>query len=109
MEVTRISCPDCNLSIGGDIHVPPLARLTGDEMRLAEALVLAGGNLKVLAAELGITYPTLRKRLDRVVERLGEEVARDRGRIDQILAEIETGTLDPEAGIRTIKEIRHEL
>lgn len=109
MKVTRISCECCRLSVEGDIHVSPLARLGGEEMRLAEALVLAGGNLKTLAAEIGISYPTLRKRLDHVVARLREERERDQHKIDTILSQIEGGELDPEAGIRTIKEIRHEL
>lgn len=109
MKVSRVSCSACNLHIEGDIHIAPLARLGGDEMRLAEALVLSGGNLKTLAAELGISYPTLRKRLDQVVDRLRQERARDEQRIETILAEIEAGTMEAEAGIRSIKEIRHEL
>lgn len=109
MTVTRISCECCRLNVEGDIHMPPLARLSGDEMRLAEALVLAGGNLKELAGEIGISYPTLRKRLDQVVARLKEERERDQHKIDTILSQIEAGDLDPEAGIRSIREIRHEL
>jgi hypothetical protein len=109
MKVTRISCECCHLSVEGDIHVPPLARLTGDEMRLAEALVLAGGNLKALAGEIGISYPTLRKRLDQVVARVREERDRDQEQIEAILSRIEAGEMDAEAGIRSIREIRHEL
>ena len=109
LRVTRISCGCCNLSVEGDIHEAPLARLAGENMRLAEALVLSGGNLKELAANIGISYPTLRKRLDNVVARLKEECEQDERRIETILAEIEAGTLDAETGIRSIKEIRHEL
>lgn len=109
LEVTRISCGACNLSVEGDIHVSPLARLRGEDMQLAEALVLSGGNLTKVAADIGVSHPTLRKRLDRVMAHLSEERASDERRIETILSEIESGTLDAEAGIRKIKEIRNEL
>jgi hypothetical protein len=109
MKLSRISCDSCHLSVEGDLHVPALARLSGEEMRLAEALVMASGNLKELGAELGISYPTLRKRLDQVIARLRDERARDQGRIDDILRRIEAGETDAEDGIRAIREIRNDL
>ena len=109
LAVTRVSCGSCSLNIEGDIHIPPLARLGGEDMQLAEALVLSGGNLTKVAADIGVSHPTLRKRLDRVVERLSQERARDERRIETILSDIESGALEAEAGIRMIKEIRHEL
>ena len=109
MRVSRITCDCCALSVEGDIHVPPLARLTGPDMRLAEAFLLSGGNLKALAEQLGITYPTLRKRLDALIAEVAEQHSLDGRKIDTILSRIEAGEIDAEKGIRLIKDIRNEL
>lgn len=109
MRVSRITCDSCDLSVEGDIHVAPLARLTGPDMQLAEAFFLSGGNLKMLAEQLGITYPTLRKRLDALIGEVAQHHRLDGRKIDTILARIEAGEIDAEKGIRLIKDIRNEL
>lgn len=44
--------------------------LSADELRFIERLVLNSGSLKALAAEYGVSYPTLRNRLDGLIDRL---------------------------------------
>ncbi|KIC39039.1 hypothetical protein RA27_17950 [Ruegeria sp. ANG-R] len=108
MSVSRISCDMCNLHIEGPQHMPPLVRLAREDMALAEAFVLSGGNLKDLAQTLGITYPTLRKRLDAMIENLRAEIALDKQKVSQVLADIESGKIDPERGIHLLREINHD-
>jgi hypothetical protein len=109
MTLTRMSCECGRLLLDGEVHVPPLARLSGEERQLAEELILCGGNLKSLAGRFGITYPTLRKRLDNMIETLESERRRDREQIDRILAQMEKGDIDPEQGLQRIEEIKGEL
>ena len=109
MTLTRWSCECGKLHLEGEVQQPPLARLAGEDLQLAEELIICGGNLKTLAEHFEITYPTLRKRLDRVIQKLADERTRDRQHIDSILLQIEKGGIDPDDGIRRIKEIRNEL
>ena len=44
--------------------------LRDEDLALVRALVLASGSLKAVARQYGISYPTLRVRLDRVIEKL---------------------------------------
>lgn len=46
--------------------------LTEDELRFVERFVLCSGSLKALASEYGVSYPTLRNRLDGLIERVKE-------------------------------------
>jgi hypothetical protein len=62
LEVNRMDCPTCRLQLHGTFKLPRLARLP------AEQFILAGGKLKGLAQLRGITYPTLRKHFDRLIE-----------------------------------------
>jgi hypothetical protein len=53
----------------------PLEQLDAEEREFVLRLVLAGGSLKDVAAEYGVSYPTLRARLDRLIDRLRQLVA----------------------------------
>ncbi len=51
-------------------HDHPLMQLNGEDLDLIAALVLEGSSLKGLASRYGVSYPTIRGRFDRVIERL---------------------------------------
>src|SRR5437763_12413535 len=63
----------------------PLAGLAREDLDLIMELVLHSGSLKELAESFGVTYPTIRLRLDRVIERLR---ARIDGRVPDPLSEV---------------------
>lgn len=51
--------------------LPPwLAHLEHEDFQFVKRLVLASGSLKELAAEYDVSYPTIRLRLDRLIERI---------------------------------------
>jgi hypothetical protein len=77
-------------------------------MKLAEAFLLCGGNLKALAEELDLSYPTLRKHIDAMMEALSRLKAEDEQTINTILAEIESGKRNAEEGLRLIREMNGE-
>ena len=93
----------------GMFVLPRLARIDHSQGQLAEALILHGGNLKEMSEALGISYPTLKKRLGELSSRLAELKSEDDAHIERILKEIELGKIDAEEGIRMIREINHEL
>ncbi|MEN0110308.1 MAG: DUF2089 family protein [Planctomycetota bacterium] len=49
---------------------PPLAQLSAEDQEFVVRFVLASGSLKEVARGYGVSYPTLRARLDQVIERL---------------------------------------
>jgi hypothetical protein len=109
MNATQLSCQNCHIQLGGDFSLPRLARLPPEQQKFIEALVLAGGNLKELALALDMSYPTLRKRLDALIETLKTLQEEDRKKIGIILERMETGDLPAAQGLRKIKEINGEL
>jgi hypothetical protein len=48
----------------------PLTNLSREDLDLVMELVLKSGSIKDLALSYGVSYPTMRTRLDRVIERL---------------------------------------
>jgi hypothetical protein len=58
-----------------DDRQAPLRRLADDDLEFVQRLVLASGSLKDVAAEYGVSYPTIRGRLDKLIDRLKALVA----------------------------------
>lgn len=105
LALQRLHCENCGVGFEGDFFLPRLARLEPDSVRLAESFLLAGGNLKVLAGDMNISYPTLRKRLDDLIEELNRLAEVDRQRSEALLEAVERGEIQPEQAARQIREL----
>ena len=105
LRVTRLTCDRCGLGYEGDFRTPRLSRLDMEQQALMEMFLLASGSLKQTAEWLGVSYPTLRNRLDKVIARLEEERGRDERRKQQILDDVERGLITPQQGARMIDSL----
>ena len=105
LHVTELRCPACAVTISGVFASPRLVRLTSDQQRLVEQVILAGGNLKDVARELQISYPTFRKRLAAVMAALAKMREDDDQRAQSLLDDAEAGRIAPEAAARQIREM----
>jgi len=101
MQVTRMSCPSCAISVDGGFPAPRLARLPLEHQRFIEMFVLASGNLKSIAEQAGVSYPTVRSRLDRIIETLRQVIVESNGGREDVFSGRET----TEAAARLIKAI----
>lgn len=73
MEVRKLECPECGVSVEGRFEAGPLARLSRDELAFVEVFLRARGKIKDVEEELGISYPTVVARLNEVLASLGFE------------------------------------
>ena len=105
LEVTQMRCRACEVTLTGTFETGRLARLTGDQQRLIEQVILAGGNLKDVALEAQVSYPTFRKRLEAVMADLTELRRQDEARARSLLDDVEHKRMAPEAAARQIKEM----
>lgn len=104
MTVKRVECTACGVGMAGRFASPRLARLAPEDQHLIESFVLCGGSLKLLAEQLSITYPTVRKRIDGVIERLSDLRSADEHQGDAWLKSVESGDMSPEMAARLIRE-----
>lgn len=58
----------------GDYLLPALSRLGGEDQRFALSFILRSGSLKEMARLYGVSYPTVRNRLDDVIARLSSVI-----------------------------------
>jgi hypothetical protein len=71
LTVTRLHCRSCGTALEGEFGVGRFGRLDRDQMNLLESFLRSRGNLKEMERELGISYPTVRGRVDALVRALG--------------------------------------
>jgi hypothetical protein len=71
LTITRLHCRSCGTALEGEFGVGRFGRLDRDQMRLLESFLRSRGNLKEMERELGISYPTVRGRVDALVRALG--------------------------------------
>ena len=70
LQVARLDCTKCDTAVLGDFALPPLARLAPEDQTFVLRFLQIGGNLKDMAKLYGVSYPTLRNRLNALVEQL---------------------------------------
>ena len=71
LAVTRLRCGSCGTTLEGEFSVGRFARLSRDQTALLESFLRSRGNLRDIERELGISYPTVRARVEALVRALG--------------------------------------
>jgi len=71
VEVSAFFCRDCGARVEGRFAPNRLAALDGEQAEFVLAFVRARGNIKELERALGVSYPTVRARLNAVIRALG--------------------------------------
>jgi len=70
LKVKRLVCEACGTEIEGGFELPELARLGEEDRRFIVEFVKASGSLKDMAKLMKLSYPTIRNRLNDIIERL---------------------------------------
>ena len=105
MTVSRMTCHHCQVSVEAAFPTARLANLPLEHQRFIEIFILASGSLKEMAEQTGVSYPTVRSRLDKVIQALREEIGRTQKTKGSILDAVSEGKLSAEAAAKLIKAI----
>jgi hypothetical protein len=71
LTIARLHCRDCGTALEGEFGVGRFGRLDREQLSLLESFLRSRGNLKEMERELGISYPTVRGRVDTLIRSLG--------------------------------------
>ena len=61
---------DTGISIQGEFELPPLARLRYEDQVFVSEFVRSHGSIKDMEKAFGVSYPTVKNRLNRIIEQL---------------------------------------
>jgi hypothetical protein len=100
LTVARLECTACGTRIEGSFGLGRFHSLSAEQLDFLETFIKARGNFKDVERELGISYPTVRSRLDAVIRALGfqtqVEPDREAERRKEILRELADGRIAPD-------------
>lgn len=77
LTVTELSCHHCETTIRGNFESCRFCNLSPEQKHFVEVFLKSRGNIKEVERELGISYPTVRGRLDNALEAMGYKVDKD--------------------------------
>jgi hypothetical protein len=80
LKVKSLICEKCDTEIQGQYELSPLASLSPDDQEFILGFMKASGSLKDLAKLHGLSYPTIRNRLDEIIERVKQAENRTKSR-----------------------------
>jgi len=103
MRVERLRCESCGTAVEAEFEASPLVNLSPAQQEFVEQFVLVSGSLKEMAERLGVSYPTVRSRLDRIIESLQEPVSEEEQRRAAVLTALEEKRLTPEEAAHVLK------
>ena len=76
LKVKRMACGKCDTEIEGLFDLPALAQIPVEDQQFILQFVKASGSLKEMARLLRLSYPTVRNRLNNIIERCNSCEAR---------------------------------
>jgi hypothetical protein len=113
--VTKLSCTNCSTNLEGEFAPCKFCLLPAEQRDFIEVFLKCRGNIKDVEKELGISYPTVRNRLNAAIEALGYRVDRDAGELAEekeerqaILDSLERGEITPAEATKQLKKLTNK-
>lgn len=104
LTVERVRVVDADIAIEGSFALPPLACLSAEDQVFVMAFVRCHGSIKAMEEMFGISYPTVKNRLNRIARRLEfvetVEVSPD----EEAISGLERGEISVDEAIRRLSE-----
>lgn len=105
MTVSELKCEDCGVAVRGRFEVPALCQLPRELYDFLYVFVRNRGVIREVERELGLSYPTVRARLDAVLAALGEAGPAAAPEVDReaVIARLEQGEISAEEAERLLR------
>jgi hypothetical protein len=107
LTVTRLHCRSCDTALEGNFNLGKFYRLSPEQLHFVETFIKCEGKITRVEDELGLSYPTVRNRLNDVIRALGYEVPAQATvsaeRRKSILEQVQAGEIAPEEAVELLK------
>lgn len=109
LTVTRLHCSTCDTVVEGRFTTGHFANLSPEQIEFIVTFVRCEGKINRMEQEIGLSYPTIRNRLQEVIRALGFEPGREDApdvseeRRRAILDDLNSGKISAEAAMRKLR------
>ncbi len=108
LDVRELHCPECDTTVRGQWESNVFGRLTDDQQNFLRIFVRSRGNLSEVERTLGVSYPTIRAKLEEVIALLEDapvEEAPSPTTRDEVLRQIASGRLGVNEGLSRLQQL----
>ena len=102
--VERVRLVDDDIAVEGGFSLPPLASLSAEDQVFVMAFVRCHGSIKAMEEMYGISYPTVKNRLNRIARQLEFVETVKVSPAEEVIGELERGEISAEEAIRRLSE-----
>jgi hypothetical protein len=109
ITIERIRLTQSNIAIEGEFELPMLARLSAEEQVFVMAFIQCHGSIKDMEEMFGISYPTVKNRLNRLADKLKlvqnfsyTPTGVTSGEQDEVLSQLERGEITADEAIERL-------
>lgn len=102
LKVVKLQCENCDTAIENDFCLSKFDYLSSEDLFFAETFLKCRGNIKMVEKQLKISYPTVRARLDDIIQKLDGKpsvAALTDTQKKEILDSLENGEITPEEAL----------
>ena len=105
LTVARLKCDSCDTVIENSFSLSKFDYMSDEELFFTETFIRCRGNIKEVEKALGISYPTVRSKLEAVIKKLGYETGADESaaKKEEVLRALENGEITAEQAIAQLK------
>ena len=105
LTVAKLKCKKCGTIIENEFELSKLSYLNPEQLKFIEVFLQCRGNIKDVEKEMGISYPTVRSKLDEVITALGYSVEKKiSSNSTDIIDRLEKGEISAEEAVNLLKE-----
>jgi hypothetical protein len=102
LRVERVRVMRTGVAIEGSFELPQLARLSVEDQVFVIAFVRSHGSIKEMEHTFGVSYPTIKSRLNRIAGGLDFIDTNPLPSREEILERLRRGEIDPDGAIREL-------
>jgi len=106
MAVERVRLAETSTAIEGSWELPQLARLSAEDQVFVTAFVRSHGSIKEMERIFGVSYPTIKSRLNRIGDSLEFVDTNPQPSRVEILERLRRGELTPDGAIEELEALK---
>jgi hypothetical protein len=105
VRVERVRVVRTGIAIEGSFELPQLARLSIEDQVFVIAFVRSHGSIKEMERTFGVSYPTIKSRLNRIAGSLDFIDTNPMPSREEILERLRRGEIEPTDAIRELEQL----
>lgn len=104
ISIERVKIIESGIAIDGNFELPPLAQLSMDDQIFVAAFVKSHGSIKDMEELYGVSYPSIKNRLNRISKAFDFIDLTPADSAGDILEDLEKGNITFDQAIKALKE-----